>query len=66
MTTKFFCLAAVTSIAGAITVFAENPTGKTGEGTLTIEKKNYTFTHAVAFETAIDSVGHPVVAVKAR
>jgi hypothetical protein len=54
MPNKFINFFAALSIVGASAVFAAEP-GKTGEGTLTIEKKSYTFTHAVAFESTIDN-----------
>src|SRR2546423_543677 len=53
MAKTFIYLIAVVSVIGAVTVFAEEP--KAAEGTLTIEKKSYQFTHAVAFETTIDN-----------
>jgi len=52
MAKKFFHLIAVASVFGAVSLFAEEP--KPADGTLTIEKKSYQFTHAVAFETTID------------
>jgi len=51
MAKKFFHLIAVASVFGAVSLFAEEPKA---EGTLTIEKKSYQFTHAVAFETTVD------------
>jgi hypothetical protein len=52
MTHKFFCLVAATSVIGAAIALAEE---KPAEGTLTVDKKTYQFTQAVAFETTIDN-----------
>ena len=50
MARKFICLLGV-----AISIAAVAQEKGTAEGTLTIEKKTYTFTQAVAFETTIDN-----------
>ena len=52
MAKKFFWLAAVVSVFEATAVLAEE---KPAEGTLTLDKKTYQFTQAVAFETTIDN-----------
>jgi len=54
MPNKFISFFAALSIVAASAAFAAEP-AKTGEGTLTIEKKSYTFTHAEAFESTIDN-----------
>ncbi len=54
MPNKFINFLAALSIAAAPAAFAAEP-AKTGEGTLTIDKKSYTFTRAVAFESTIDN-----------
>jgi hypothetical protein len=55
MTKIFVCMAAIVSAMSAMTVFAEEGTTKTGEGTLMLEKKNYPLKHALAYETTIDN-----------
>jgi hypothetical protein len=54
MPNKFTNFFAALSIAATSTVFAAEPS-MTGEGTLTIDKKSYTFARAVAFESTIDN-----------
>jgi hypothetical protein len=64
MTKKFIVLlAGMAVIAGATTLFAqEGPTPpKAGEGTLMLQDKNYSLTHALAYETTIN--GEEVIAV---
>jgi len=52
MTRKFICLIPVVSLIGAATLFAQE---KPADSTLTLNKKNYSFKYAVAFETTIDN-----------
>jgi hypothetical protein len=61
MIKKFMCLVAIVSAIAALTLFAQQGTTKTGEGTLMLEKKNYPLKHALAYETTLDN--EPAVAV---
>jgi hypothetical protein len=61
MTKKFMCLVAILSAMGAMMLFAQQGTTKAGEGTLTLEKKNYPLKHALAYETKINN--EPAVVV---
>ncbi|MEY2502010.1 MAG: hypothetical protein QOI07_2344 [Verrucomicrobiota bacterium] len=54
MTKKFTYLVIGLSALATATVFGQDATSK-GEGTLTIDKKSYTFTRALAYETTIDN-----------
>jgi hypothetical protein len=54
MTKKWIWMTAGASVIGAMMVFAQNGTTK-AEGTLTLDKKTYSFKYAVAFETTIDN-----------
>ena len=56
MTKKFIgLLAAAAAIGGITTLFAEEPgTAKAGEGTLMLQDKNFTLSHAVAYETTVN------------
>ena len=54
MTKKFMSLlAAMAVIGGAATLFAQEGAkpAQTGEGTVTVKGKNYSLTHALAYET---------------
>jgi hypothetical protein len=53
MTKKLVCLVAVLSVIGASALIAQEST-KAAEGTVTLDKKNYVLSQAVAFETTID------------
>ena len=55
MTRKFMCLIATATAMSAVTLFAQEPTTKAGEGTLMLEKKTYPLKHALAYETTIDN-----------
>src|SRR5437773_4592656 len=55
MTKKSMCLIAIASAMGALTLFAQEGTTKSGEGTLMLEKKSYPLKHALAYETTIDN-----------
>ena len=54
MTKRFICLLTTAGVVGAVTMFAQQGT-TTAEGTLMLEKKNYTLKHALAYETTIDN-----------
>ncbi|HEV2805706.1 MAG TPA: hypothetical protein VGW57_12335 [Chthoniobacterales bacterium] len=54
MAKKFRYLVTALTAIGAAAVLAQDAASK-GEGTLTINKKSYTFTRAMAFETTIDN-----------
>jgi hypothetical protein len=61
MAKKFVsCLAAMVVIGGAATLFAQGG-AKPGEGTLMLQDKNYSLSHALAYETTVN--GEDVVAV---
>jgi hypothetical protein len=49
------CVVAIVSVIGALTLFAEEDATKASEGTLMLEKKNYSLKHALAYETTIDN-----------
>ena len=54
MVKKFMSLlAAMAVIGGAATLFAQGE-AKAGEGTLMLQDKNYTLSHALAYETTIN------------
>jgi hypothetical protein len=55
MIKKFVCLIALLSAMSAVTLFPQEATTKSGEGTLMLEKKNYPLKHALAYETTIDN-----------
>jgi hypothetical protein len=55
MTKQLFSLVAALSILGSSAVGADDASTKAAEGTLTLDKKSYSFTHALAFETTIDN-----------
>ena len=55
---------AALGMTGATMVLAQEP--KPAEGTLTIEKKSYQFTRAVAFETTIDNEAGIVVVLSSK
>jgi hypothetical protein len=64
MANKFISLlAGMTVIGGAATLFAQEGAkpAKAGEGTLMLEDKNYSLTHALAYETTIN--GEDAIAV---
>jgi hypothetical protein len=63
MAKKFIYLLVATSVIGATTLFGEE---KPAEGTLTLDKKTYSFTKAVAFETAIDNDESVAVVLSSR
>jgi hypothetical protein len=52
---KLIHLAGVVTLISAGALFAQESSTKTAEGTLTLDKKTYTFTQALAFETTIDN-----------
>src|SRR5215212_8515153 len=54
MTKKLDCLVAVLSVVGASALIAQQSSTKAAEGTVTLDKKNYVLSQAVAFETTID------------
>jgi hypothetical protein len=54
MPKKFICLFASISVGVAIALCAEEP-GKATEGKLILDKKTYSLTKAVAFETTVDN-----------
>lgn len=55
MTTRFFCLLMMLGAMGAVPIAARAQGSKPVEGTLTLDKKNYTLKHALAYETTIDN-----------
>jgi hypothetical protein len=55
MAMKLICLAAVVTMAGGTAAVAQEPSTKAAEGTLTLDKKSYSLTQALAFETTIDN-----------
>ena len=64
MSKKFISLlAAMAVIGGAATLFAQEGAkpAKAGEGTVMLEDKNYTLTHALAYETTVN--GEDAIAV---
>jgi len=63
MVKKFMgCLAAIVVIGGIATLFAQEPgTTKAGEGTLMLQDKNYSLSHALAYETTVN--GEDAIAV---
>lgn len=61
MTKEMRCLIPIVSAVGAVALFAQDETTKTGGGTLMLEKKNYALKHALAYETTIDD--EPAIAV---
>jgi len=46
-------VAAIVSVIGALTLFAQEGATKASEGTLMLQKKNYPLKHALAYETTI-------------
>ena len=66
MTKKAICLIAVVSSLGCINLSAEEGTTKPAEGTLTLQKKAYPLSRAVAFETTIDNEEAITVVVSAK
>ena len=66
MKTKFMCLVSIVTTMGALTVFAQEATMKAGEGTLTLEKKNYPLKHALAYEATIDNEPATVVVLSGQ
>ena len=62
MAKKFINLLAATAAIGIVTLFAQEPgTAKAGEGTLMLQDKNYTLSHALAYETTVN--GEDAIAV---
>src|SRR4029450_4489100 len=54
MITRLLCLVAILSATSAVMLFAQEGTTK-AEGTLMLDKKNYSLKHALAYETTIDN-----------
>jgi hypothetical protein len=55
MITKFLCLVTILSATSAVMLFAKEGTTKAAEGTLMLDKKNYSLKHALAYDTTIDN-----------
>ena len=55
MTKEFFSLVAVVTVVGAKALLAQEGSTKAADGTLMLDKKTYTLTQAMAFETTIDN-----------
>jgi hypothetical protein len=67
MAKKFISLLAATSAFGIATLFAQEPgTAKAGEGTLMVQDKNYSLTHALAYETTMDEAERIVVVLSGQ
>ena len=54
MTKKLICLFAAAIALGTTTLMAQQAATKAGEGTLTLDKKKYQLSHALAYESTID------------
>jgi len=54
MTKKFIYLLSAIIAMNVPTLFAQNATTKTGEGTLVLDKRTYQLGNAVAYESTID------------
>ena len=55
MIKKFICLLVAAIAMGALPLFAQEGTAKAAEATLTLDKKTYTLSRALAYETTIDN-----------
>jgi hypothetical protein len=55
MIPKFLCLVAILSATSAVMLFGQEGTTRAAEGTLMLDKKNYSLKHALAYDTTIDN-----------
>ena len=55
MTKKFMCVVAIIAATCLLTLVAQAAGTKVGEGTLMLDKKNYSLKHALAYEATIDN-----------
>ena len=66
MMTRFIGLFLAAGVLGAVTLYAQEGTGKAVEGSLTLDKKIYALKHALAYETTIDDEEAVVVVLSAQ